>query len=55
MTKKTNGHGGKRPGAGRPPGVPTVNRTYRIPRAFVQEASEDIRNLLKAYRDRCKR
>jgi hypothetical protein len=48
--------GGKRPGAGRPSsGIPYQNRTYRIPRAYLEEATNDIRNILNAYRARCKK
>lgn len=39
--------GGKRPGAGRPKGEPTVTVSFRVPVARLEECRKEISNLLK--------
>lgn len=55
----TTARGGKRPGAGRKRGtaskpIPFKYRQYRVPQRFLTEATDEIKAILKKYREKCR-
>jgi hypothetical protein len=49
------GSGGFRPGGGRPKGqVQTHPRKFSIPKKYLDECTQEIKQLIEKYKDKCK-
>jgi len=48
------GSGGKRKNAGRKKGVPHRVRKYRIPLEYLEECGNEMKEVLRKYREKCR-
>lgn len=49
------GSGGFRPGAGRKKGdIPSQPRKFAIPKQYVEECTQDIKQLIEKYKEKCR-